>query len=134
MIPDWASEYIGIPWKDKGRDHDGCDCYGLLRLVKGEKEGVWIPSLVEDYITAVDLKDVGALMRGEIHRRWLPIDAKEARCFDAAMITVSGEDYHPGVVIEPPFFLNVFAGTATAISKWTSPEWSRRVRFYRYVG
>jgi probable lipoprotein NlpC len=134
MIPSWASQYIGIPWVDKGREMSGCDCYGLLRLVKGKESGVWIPSYAEEYVTAKDLEEISALIRGKIRRDWEQIDAKEAQPLDALMITQSGEPYHPGVVVKPPYFLNIFAGTACAAARWTATEWSRRVSFYRYVG
>lgn len=29
----WWNEYVGLPFADKGRTREGCDCWGLVRLV-----------------------------------------------------------------------------------------------------
>lgn len=36
-------DFIGIKYVAGGRDHDGCDCYGLLRLVLLEMFAVSLP-------------------------------------------------------------------------------------------
>lgn len=133
-IPSWAAEYIGIPWLDRGRTRAGVDCWGLLWLVKGQQSGVWMPSYAEDYATAHDSEEIGALMRGEMHLRWKRIAEAEAEPLDALMITEGGEPKHPGVIVARPYFLNVLAGTACALEDWTSSRWNRRASFYRYVG
>jgi cell wall-associated NlpC family hydrolase len=33
MLPCWAGEYIGIPYKFGGDSLDGCDCYGLVKMI-----------------------------------------------------------------------------------------------------
>ena len=33
----WTQKYVGIPYRDLGRDMTGCDCWGLLRLVYGQE-------------------------------------------------------------------------------------------------
>ena len=136
MKSGWAIEYIGIPWSDRGRTRAGVDCYGLLWLVLSEQFGVSVPSYAENYATAIDKEEVGALMRGELLTpRWSKVADAEARAGDGIMISLSGLPYHVGVVVDPPYFLNVLRGTACALERWTSPRWNRRVEgFYRYAG
>ena len=43
MIPAWVAGYIGIPFEGKGRTREGCDCYGLLRLVELEQFAQMLP-------------------------------------------------------------------------------------------
>ena len=36
----WAERYMTVPFCDLGRDWDGCDCWGLVRLVYGHELGI----------------------------------------------------------------------------------------------
>ena len=42
-LPDWVSAYVGLPFKEGGRNRDGLDCYGLLRLVINERFAGAVP-------------------------------------------------------------------------------------------
>ncbi len=37
-------QYFTIPFELGGRTHEGCDCYGLVRLVLKEQRGIILPS------------------------------------------------------------------------------------------
>ena len=44
------SKYIEIPFKHKGRDFKGCDCYGLIRLIYEQERSILLPDYLElDY-------------------------------------------------------------------------------------
>ena len=42
-MSEWINQYIGIPYVENGASADGCDCYGLLRVV-AEGLGKKLPS------------------------------------------------------------------------------------------
>lgn len=39
----WSNKYLGIPFKRGGADFNGCDCWGLLRLVFERELNVVLP-------------------------------------------------------------------------------------------
>lgn len=43
FAPAWAANYIGIPWREGGRDMSGVDCYGAVRMVLADHGGVRLP-------------------------------------------------------------------------------------------
>jgi len=53
-IPDWAGDFIGLPYTDKGRDRTGCDCWGLVRLALAEVAGITLPDYSDAYSAACD--------------------------------------------------------------------------------
>jgi len=41
------SKYIGLPYKNLGRDFDGVDCYGILFLIFKEERNIILPDFTE---------------------------------------------------------------------------------------
>ena len=60
-------DYIGIPYKDKGRTFNGCDCYGLLMLYYKKELGIEIP---EVHISAEQPRRSLAKYHEEISKHW----------------------------------------------------------------
>lgn len=136
-MPEWVANYIGIPFAGRGRNRKGVDCYGLVYLVAREQFGAELPRYDEDYPTALDRAEVGALVSGEITSRWKEIDRGDERIGDVTLFRMVGEPCHVGIVVEPVghLMLHCPRGANTCLERYHSTKWSRRIEgFFRYVG
>lgn len=101
--PSWAARYIGRPFRDKGRSLDGCDCFGLLRIIFAERWQIEIPD--QQGYDGTDKKDAATC--AALHEReretgnWLSVEAGQEREGDIIVIRVIGLPWHYGVVLAP---------------------------------
>ena len=79
MIPAWAGRYVGLAFRDHGRDREGVDCWGLLSLVMREQYGVELPSYADRYASAKEREEIAALLLvGVDTEGWYPVSALRA--------------------------------------------------------
>lgn len=83
--------YIGIPFKDKGRDFKGCDCFGLVKLYYKNELGIEIP---ETNITADQPKRIMINYLNEISKNWTKIESPEKNC----VVAFAMHEEHPKLV------------------------------------
>lgn len=132
----WSAEFVGLPWKDLGRERDGVDCYGLYRLALKYAAGIDLPAYTEDYISALELAEIGALLKGELAKPpWHRIEPGSEREFDLALFHRGRFEAHVGMVIQRPRMLHVCEGLDSHLADYTTSEWRPRlVGFYRHAG
>lgn len=104
----WANAYVGIPFRERGRDRSGLDCWGLVRLVLHEQRGMELPSFGDLYAT--DGREIADLI--EAHKGiGAPIPKGTEVPFDLALCRMpyGGElvPWHVGVVVERGKLLHV---------------------------
>lgn len=96
----WANEYINLPFKEVGRERDGVDCYGLLRLVYRERLNILLPAYT-DYETTQDHNTLKEQMsKNKAEDRWVEIPAGQERPFDVMLIRIVGLPIHLGIVTD----------------------------------
>ena len=134
----WAGRYIGIPYVDGGRGHDGCDCWGLVWLVYREQFEVDLPSYRGTYVSAADKADVARLLDGG-RSGWRAVSLDQVECGDVALLRYSdGTPAHVGVMLDQRRMLHVHEGIDTTIAhldRRTPVRWRDRLDMIgRYLG
>src|SRR5262245_23090759 len=100
MVVD-LSDYVGLPFKNRGRAKDGVDCWGLFRMVQSEVFGVEQPDYADSYVSVRERELVNSLISGGLEiQEWVQIPAEAARVGDGILLFRWGE-YHLGVVAYP---------------------------------
>jgi cell wall-associated NlpC family hydrolase len=138
--PAWAGQYVGIPFVDLGRDRQGCDCWGLVRLILAEQAGLALPSLTT---SEADLAGVGReFALAHASGDWLPIAGGAERDFDVvemSMPTRTAEGWlfgplHVGLVVAAGWLIHVERATAAVLVRYREDQAiSRRIlSFWRH--
>lgn len=131
-IPIWVGHYIGLPFKEHGRDRRGVDCWGLVRLVMAEKFGIVLPSY-STYYDSTTREDQLAPLIAEERRHWISIEHGEEVFGDVVVLRMRGQPIHVGLVIERGRMLHAEIGIGSVLDSYASARWALRVTgFYRY--
>ena len=127
----WHNKYIGMPYLDKGRDHTGVDCWGLVRLVYLEQFNIILPSFEDQYTTAEDLDLISS--RVEHYKDgWDQITEPEIG--SVILFKVMGTLSHVGIYIDNNTFIHARHGVGSVVTeRLDSIQWQNRIYgFYKY--
>lgn len=131
-VPIWLGHYIGLAFKEHGRNRDGLDCWGLVRLVLAEQFDFHVPSYASDYTRTSDSDAISRLISREA-LDWRSI-AKGDECLgDVIVMRMRGQPMHVGLVAGDGQMLHVECGVNSALERYTGPRWASRIEaIYRY--
>lgn len=132
-----VNQYIGIPFKEKGRDPDtGFDCWGLVRYVYEKELGIYLPSYTECYNRTVDRHNISTKINQE-KEDWLEIKRSFRRQFDIVLMHRLGANMHVGVLVDENNVLHVEDNKSSPFSRCVSLTSfsiaSSIVGFYRHA-
>jgi cell wall-associated NlpC family hydrolase len=131
-IPAWAADYIGLPFREHGRDHSGADCWGLVVLVAAERFGARLPSYVAGYASTRDADDIGRLVRGQMDL-WHEVARGQERPGDVVLMRLMNQPMHVGVVVASGWMLHIEQGIDACLERYDGAKWNRRlIGIYRY--
>jgi cell wall-associated NlpC family hydrolase len=131
----WTDAYVGIPWSPRGGGRDGCDCWGLCRLVYRDCLGIALPSYTESYATADETEEIAALIAGARDvGPWAPVEPGSEGAYDIALFRgASRLASHVGIVTKPGIVLHQMQGGLSALTTYRSGLWKHRlVGFQRH--
>lgn len=126
--------YVGIPYVNAGRDRNGIDCWGLVRLFYFEQYKIELVSGGADY-AAEDGSNVFAKLTSEAMaeatQEWERTDNPNAG--DIVLLRILGYPSHIGIVVSPGKMLHARSGIDSAIESIESGAWRHRIDgYYRH--
>ena len=127
----WLNVFVGLPFRDKGRDYEGIDCWGLVYLVYRDIYGISLP-LYQGYESAHKSRQVMRIIE-EGKSDWTEIPKKEAKLGDVALFRLKSIPSHVGVFIDNHRFVHCTKKADCAIEKFNRLIWKNRlVGIFRY--
>ena len=129
------SEYIGLPYKHKGRGPSGVDCLGLFRMIYQNELGIKLPDYTDKNIDyEKDWYKSEDHLVPNINNIFTKI-SKPYKPFDG-LIFFNGSNTiasHLGLVISSNKFVHVFEGVSSRVDR-LSGYWESKLYFaMRYI-
>jgi len=124
--------YIGIPYKDKGRTFNGSDCYGLLKLYYKEQLNIDIP---EVNVSADQPRRSLAKYLEEISKHWEEVKTPIKNCAVAMCLNEEHPNMvtHFGVMIDEKRMLHTYKNTNSHIIEIEHPTVKNQIKgFYKW--
>lgn len=129
-------KYIGIPFRDHGCGYDGCDCYGLVRLVYRDLFNVELPHIGDTYSDAFARGEVSQTVADAVNNGWAVdvTDLLPPQPLDVLVFRRGGFDYHVGLYVRDTTMLHVMSGADSCLDRFTATRWNRQLaRRLRHV-
>jgi cell wall-associated NlpC family hydrolase len=102
----------------------GCDCWGLVRLVSREQYQRELPRLVYD--DADDMRASAALVDGmRPDAAWRKLDAPVPGAI--LLLRIAGLAVHCGLVLSDHLMLHTLRGHHAALDRYTGQRWGSRI-------
>jgi cell wall-associated NlpC family hydrolase len=132
-VAPWVKGYVGIPFASGGRDRNGADCYGLVRMVRMEQFGDTLPLLSGDYADADNIAETAALMRS---RRPLLAGrpAENPAAGDVCVLKFHGLPAHLGICAGGGWMLHTLKSTGSALQRIDDPRLAGHIEGWYHVG
>lgn len=130
----WVNRFIGIPFREFGRDRAGCDCWGLACIVYREELGIWLPDYL-GYGSVEEHAEIAALVAGAAASPlWQPVPRPSLpEAFDIAVFRRGRLSTHVGLVIRPGILLHVEGEDCAKVARYDrGPMALRLAGHYRH--
>jgi len=126
-----VNDYIGIPFVDGGRSMDGCDCYGLIRLVLRDKFQKHLPDFQS--VSASDKPYISDTI--DQYKPLLTAKQKDSPDVgDLCIFNVQGYPCHLGLYIGGNMVLHILSGCGSICDRLDSHKLKGRLEgFYEFT-
>ena len=126
-LPDWAAEYVGLPYLKHGRDRSGVDCWGLLCMIWEERlSGPLAPYEGVDWYRGQRPEVIGgdALAYAS---QYTEVPIGEERLGDGLLLRMRGHPFHVGLVLAPGWMIHTHESAGSVVERYRSMMWEKRV-------
>lgn len=125
----WSNKYLGIPYKTHGRDLEGIDCWGLVRLIYKNEYNIDLPSFSEHYLEDDRARSEELINLYKEGWEQTPHATEGA----VVVLKVLGHLSHVGVCIDSTQFIHAQEGSGSSVQSFDSIKWANRVAgFFKY--
>ncbi len=125
-IPIWSGRYIGLPFKEHGRDRTGVDCWGLVRLIFSEQFGEALPSFSSEYKNSADYDAIAKVMIREAEDRD-EIAFGNEELGDVIIFSLQGQPAHLGIIIGDGHMIHIERHGLSSIERYDGPRWKDKI-------
>lgn len=120
-------KYLGIPWKDGGRnENEGLDCWGFVRYYYEKEKNVILPKYEGVSSTEIPKSDCSDFIVNSFTYKLFD-QVNDPIADDICLFTVGGDVLHVGIVIDSKKMIHASRITGTVIEDYTSQKWSKRL-------
>ena len=123
-----TTKYIEIPFLDHGRNFDGCDCYGLVRLIYKEEFNQKLPLFFE-YSDSNSREEIQELI--DVNKPLLNAKQLEEPTYGCIVVlNMRGFATHMGVYIGNNMIIHILKGANSLCERLNSPRLKSRLEGY----
>jgi len=125
---------LGVPFKPKGRDVLGVDCWAVPVLAYRDILGIELPSFVDDYVDPGDTEASRRVINDLVlmeKQRWEKVSRPKA--MDVVVFRFGDTQTHIGMMVDEKCFIHCERKINTVIERVGCAKWKKRVEgFYRF--
>ena len=118
-------DYLKIPFKDRGRDDQGVDCYGLAHWFYKQEFGIDLPSYVEYYETDKDREAIAHQINHANLTGWMKSEQPEYG--QLIILHIQGRPLHLGVMLDDKTFIHCMKNKGVSLENRDDITWTNRV-------
>lgn len=115
-------KYFQIPYVNNGRDHSGCDCYGLVKLLSKELDGKDLPNY---HYEDAQSPENGNIYLEELKKgKWIRCEAKKGAM---VLLRIDGVANHAGYMLDDAKFLHITKKAGVAMANINDSMFRNRI-------
>ncbi len=135
-LAEFVIKALGVPFKAKGRDYSGFDCWAVPMLAYRAISGIELPSFVDDYVDPGDSEASRRIINDLVlmeKQRWEKVSRPNA--MDVVVFRFGDTQTHIGMMVDEKCFIHCERKINTVIERLTCAKWKSRVEgIYRLKG